>query len=265
DPSTGNLRWKHTPGYFLEDPVINGDTIYGIGVQGIHGSLYALNGSDGSVIWQQPLADSGLYYSTLVIAGVLYCVGPGQSNDSLYSLYAFSLSKGDQLWRTRQSISGGESSNITFDRGMLYFSVDSHQLYAFKAQDGSLAWTRTFRATVSLFHGEMNNSVIPAANGQVYLVSQSVADASPLQVLALNSSTGATAWSQSAPQGANAFQVLIAGHDRLYLGAAESLPNRSEYQVSIFVFNTTTGKLSTSYPTPVNADSDHAKNFILTS
>ncbi|MGH2507431.1 MAG: PQQ-binding-like beta-propeller repeat protein [Ktedonobacteraceae bacterium] len=255
DPSTGHLRRKQTLSFFLAVPLIDGDTIYGIGVQGTHGTLYALKGSDGSVLWQQPLLGESLYDSLLTVAGVLYFVRNGLSG---YTLSAFSLRDGQQIWHTKQMVIGSESSHLTFDGGMLYFVVDPDQLYAFKASDGTLAWTRTFPGMVSLFPGETNNGIIPATDGHVYLVSQST-DASPLHILALDGSTGATIWSQVAPQSARVFQVLIASHDYLYLGAAED----NVSQVSIFVFNTMTGKLSMRYATPAESGAPDNFNFTL--
>ena len=234
DPASGSLFWQKKLSYDLSDPVLESGTIYGIGSTTMHGTLYALSGSDGSVIWQQPFAQTtGFYISMVAVSRTLYfekLADPSVGNE--FSFYAFSSKDGSELWKTSQFLSKAGGSQLTVSGNIIYACVNE-VLYAFKSDDGSILWSRTFPV--------VDNGVIPVANGLIYLQTQAAFNQQPITLQALNASTGKTVWSEQAPEGTGPWLV---NHNNLYILGAGSL----------FVFDPMTGKSITSYPFPTDQD-----------
>ncbi len=221
DPATGNLRWQHVLGYRLNDPVISGEVIYGIGSTATNGVLYALKGGNGMVLWQQPLEQSSkLYYGTLAVSGALYFASTSNTAHSQLHLYAFALSDGQERWQSLPMYDNG-TYPITVVGGVLYYRVGDHNLYAFNAQNDLSLWTYHASTLIS-------NGILPVAKGQIYFVTQKDLNSPPYYLQALNASSGKQTWSNHLSWSGTAITWLMVSHDLLYVYSNDnsSVPSR---------------------------------------
>lgn len=242
DPATGKLRWYHTLSYRLNDPVIKGDVIYGVGSTTRHGLLYALKGSDGSVLWQRPLAQtSKLYYGFIADSGTLYCASTSNTAHSQIFLYAYSLSDGGQRWQS-QPMDSNATNNITFSGDALYYPAGEHDLYAFSTRNGKLLWRHTIPTLIS-------NYLLPVANGQIYSVTQQSLNNPPYYLQAFKASSSQQVWSRQLALSGSAVTWLMVDHDHLYVYSNDA----SRVPDKMTVFNPATGTFITSYPLPTDS------------
>ncbi len=236
NPMTGSLQWKRLLGYQLNDPVFNDGNIYGIGSTTTHGAFYALRGSDGSILWQQPLAQTAsIFFSLQADSGSLYYVA---LDDKSVLLAARSMQDGRVLWQIHEP-AHGSSGEITVANGLLYYIVNSQDLYAFRSQNGALLWKRTMP-------GIDRDAIVLVNSGRIYLLVQVDSIKSPVKLLALNASSGHEDWMQGLPQSViSGATRLYVSRDRLYLYVPTASTDK------IFIFSRTTGTLITSYELPV--------------
>ncbi|MHB8596366.1 MAG: outer membrane protein assembly factor BamB family protein [Ktedonobacteraceae bacterium] len=139
------------------------------------GNLYALNANDGTQIWHYQIGMSGNATAPTVSNGVVYV---GSSNNSLYALNS---TDGSLLWQYQTS--GSINSSAAVSNGIVYIGSEDGTMYALKAKNGSLLW-----------HYQTGNAIFssPAvANGMVYFGSNDT------YVYALNASNGSLVWQYS--------------------------------------------------------------------
>ena len=206
DATTGHVLWRHPLNYRLNMPVLIGNTLYGIGSTTYHGSLYALQVDDGSVVWQHQLPQSDAHYANLTFNnGVLYAMT--LNFNGTLSLFAFSASNGQKLWQSGQNIAGSSVSDISIEAHTLYFFADSHHAYAFSTQNGKLLWQRVFSAY-------LDSSNLFVSNNLLYITTQSLPDPSPITLYTLDDSSGASHWTHSLSLGnVSLYQIEI--HQKL--------------------------------------------------
>ena len=209
DATTGHVLWRHPLNYRLNMPVLVGNTLYGIGSTTYHGSLYALQVDDGSLVWQHQLPQSDAHYANLTFNnGVLYAMSLNM--DGTLSLFAFSTSNGQKLWQSGQNIAGSSVSDIGIEAHTLYFFADSHHAYAFSTQNGKLLWQRVFSAY-------LDNSNPFVSNNLLYLATQSLPDPSPLTLYTLDDSSGASHWTHSLSSGNASLYQIEMHQNQLYV------------------------------------------------
>lgn len=243
DPDTGHMLWQYSLGYRLNDPVIDGDVIYGIGSTTLHGVLYALQGGDGSVLWQHPLAQtSTLYYGFVAVSGTLYFASTSNTASPQLFLYAYTLQTGNRRWQS-QPLDNGNTYQPTVVGDTLYYRVGGHDLYALSTASGSILWKHTIPALI-------NNDPLPVVNGRIYLVTQHNLNDPPYFLQALSVSSGQPVWSHQLPLSGSAFTWLLVSHDRLYVQSSENGSVRNK----LSIVNPATGALLTSYSLPTNSE-----------
>lgn len=205
----GTLLWRHRFQYGTSSsPTIVNGVLYI--VEG-DGYTYALNASNGSVLWRY---FTNMYiYSTAptVVNGVVY-VG---STD--HTLYALNASTGSLLWS--YTTGGAINSSAAVSNGIVYIGAGDDYMYALNATDGSLAWRFATGGPVW-----SSPSVV---NGVVYFGSNDSF------VYALNASNGSVLWSYLT--GGRVFSSPTIANSLLYVGSEDSY---------VYALNTTDGTLS---------------------
>jgi outer membrane protein assembly factor BamB len=140
--------------------------------------------------------------SPVVANGVVY-VG---SDDGYF--YALNASNGELIWK--YNTYGPIQSAATVVDGVVYFGgFHSHAVFALNAYTGDLIWNSP---TTSIFPNEISSTTV--GNGLVYIEVNN--DGSGGELLALNSSTGSTAWKYSPSAWLSTTPALYG--DELYVG-----------------------------------------------
>lgn len=164
NPDTGQLLdsgWTASIGFSTSTPVVyNGRVYVGHGEHGETGSMFCLNDSDGSTIWNTPVSggvksspvvsvENGkpyIYFTEAITDGSIYCLNPDGTlawhynppADSAYTLQGAALSDGKVYYGTDSGylycIGQGEASNPTAN-----FTSDK--------QTGSFPLTVSFKDT----------------------------------------------------------------------------------------------------------------------
>ena len=124
-------------------------------------SLYALNASDGSLLWHDSFAD-GVSSSPTVNNGVIY-ITEGDGN-----LYALNASDGTQIWHYQIGMFTYASAP-TVSNGVVYVGSSNNTLYALDASSGSLLWQYQTGGSINASAAVSNGIVyIGASDGVMY-------------------------------------------------------------------------------------------------
>jgi len=104
--------------------------------------VYAINPSNGKLLWKYKTEGSIVVGSVIVHDGVLY-VGSFDHN-----MYAIQADTGKMTWKFRTN--GRIGSTPVFDGGILFFGGEDQNVYALDAKSGELVWKfRTFDCIMS--------------------------------------------------------------------------------------------------------------------
>jgi outer membrane protein assembly factor BamB/tRNA A-37 threonylcarbamoyl transferase component Bud32 len=127
-------RWSvRTGDEVRSSPTVAGEQVY---VGSYDGNLYAVNRSDGAVIWRAP-GGRGIC-STPAVTGQLVIYG---SEDS--SVYAVDRATGRRVWAFRTGLPVRSSPRVAGDH--VYIGSDDGYLYCLELKGGALVWrTRTW-------------------------------------------------------------------------------------------------------------------------
>ncbi len=153
--SNGSLLWSYTahaetPGLLTaSDDMVFYAEILGIGGQSFNEHITALHSSDGSVAWSLPVAANDGYSrgTPAVSKGVIYIA----TNSG--SVYAVSVNDGTVLWHVGRSggfeaipldISPLIDNGIVFVEGKQGPGGEKLSLFAMRAGDGTLVWSKSF-------------------------------------------------------------------------------------------------------------------------
>ena len=187
-PSTGEEVWNRSFGEFAtvqSTPAFSSGVVY-IGSQnGSNSGLFALNASDGSVLWSVP-DDRGIAASPAVVDGAVYsCSQNG-------TVLAVNATSGEILWTAAM---GGEMwSSPAVDDGCVFGATIQGEAFALWAANGSLRWNLSLPETWTIYSSPC------LSNGAVYIGAASYSELGG-ELLALNASTGKVIWRFSACQG----------------------------------------------------------------
>ena len=99
------------------------------------GDIYALQSSNGALIWHDEVTQ-GSPFDALLINGVIYLgtdVGSGNS-----ALYALRASDGSMLWN--YPVAGISVTALMLDGTTLYAGVANGMVYALQANSGAIRW-----------------------------------------------------------------------------------------------------------------------------
>lgn len=187
NPETGTIQWRWQTGnstgsvFQRSHPATDGDTVY-VGTSepwdraGVHGLVYALDASDGSVRWKYGVG-RGPAYVTLD-GGALYVGSQG-------ALYVNDASDGSHRWGHVPQDSNADIGHPAALNDTVVYTTDVGRLYAVDASTGSQRWMRDVAA----------RSDTSVANGRVFV---GQGDAGP-GVRAVNVADGSDEWEFSAP------------------------------------------------------------------
>ena len=172
DAATGKVSWffdqsKHQ---VWAAPVVDGDRVI---VASFDNSVYALNRSDGSVVWQQNLG-AAIAGSPAISDGTLYVGTFGNK------MIALDSTTGEQRWSYATNYWVWDTPNLV--DGVLYFSDLQGTVYAVKAADGSEVW----RKAASGF----TRAAPAVSDGTVFVVDHSG------NLVGLKASDGSESWRQ---------------------------------------------------------------------
>ena len=220
-------------------PILVNDTLYGIASTTFHGSLEALKGNDGSLLWQHQLPQSdSSYYGLSFNNSMLYSMA--LHTNSILSLFAFSASSGQNIWQS-ESVQAGSASLPTITQNTLYFEA-SHHVYAFDSRNGKPIWQQTLPMSI-------DNLLVSHNTGTLYLVTQNSPDPSPLTLHVLSDSSGQQRWTRSLSLQNDTFNQLVMSHNELYLVTTAS----ARGLVNVRRYSSTTGSLLGTYALPTNS------------
>lgn len=182
-PATGRELWNRSFGEFAtvqSTPAVQGDTLY-IGCQNGSGSgLFALDASDGSVLWSIP-DDTGIAASPALRHGVVYSASLNGT------VLAANATTGEVLWQSGRGYDVWSSPAL--DDNCLYAGTIGGQLFSLWQDDGSERWNLTMGPGWTVYS-------TPAVSGGVVYAGFASYGERAGQVVALNASTGAVLWRQ---------------------------------------------------------------------
>jgi outer membrane protein assembly factor BamB len=144
--------------------------------------VYALNASNGQVLWRKQLQENSID-ARLLNQGTLYLAYQS-------SLYALNASTGAITWHTKLQVFDSAFPVIpltpTMVNGVLYFATFGQGVYAVNASDGSSKW-RVQLSNVSYLQAIVNGVLYVSAEGDTITHT-------PDYLLALKSSDGSQVW-----------------------------------------------------------------------
>ncbi len=121
-----------------------------------NGTLYALNGASGRLLWRY--AEGAPVYVSAVLNGIVYSSADSASSAEIFALDA---SNGKVVWQYKVN---DYVSSVILDGGMVYAATaatgNSPQLYVLRATNGSLLWHYTARS--------FTPGLLAVSNGVVY-------------------------------------------------------------------------------------------------
>ncbi|WP_255193204.1 PQQ-binding-like beta-propeller repeat protein [Natronobeatus ordinarius] len=173
DASDGSLQWNSfdTAGVELysDVPPVFGEYLYVFDPGDVFEpddgeSVYALDPSDGSIVWEQALDDTG-HVQLAADDDAVYVVDDDH-------VRAFGGSSGDVLWnRGDWPLSGEVSAQPTIADGTLYVTADvddTGALYAFDTADGVPLWRTPIPEEADLSPVVWNNGVFVASGSSIH-------------------------------------------------------------------------------------------------
>lgn len=197
DATSGNVIWqKPTDDAVISYPIVENGIIYFGTYQG---SMYAINASNGSTIWQH----HGIYAksSPILQNGILY---EGSGNEGPGGpLFALNASNGSTIW-TNYGLTQGYYVSPAYASGIVYAQSSSH-IGAFNGTTGQLLWSQP----IGFAGGN-----VTVANGVLYAESNS--PNSPIAMYALDPTSGQILWQFT---GSSSFRSPLIANHTFYFGS----------------------------------------------
>jgi outer membrane protein assembly factor BamB len=191
--ATRRVNWDYAISSSVNTPIISANAIYAVSGGG---NIYALNISNGRLIWSYP--NTSMSSGNHAFRGLLNTGTASLANGYLYAgsstgVYCFNATDGELMWNfTASDFGDSYITNPTYADGIIYVGWNGpaarplayhHNFYALNAWNGEKLWNYTMRYKVTY-----SPTVI---NGTVYIGASSVTDEpsfeKPGAVLALNS------------------------------------------------------------------------------
>lgn len=216
EPETGLIEWsKETDVYTLTTPAAYEDKVtLGGGLlgdsdveKGGHMRLYALDASDGSILWTVDTVDGFLKSLAIDDHGVYYLA----YTDMLYGL---DPGDGQEIWRYP---TGNWSPGFRIKDGVIYLGSDNAYLHAVDGEDGRVGWRIQLEG---VFNSPRSEPALD--NERLYF------QGNDNRLYAVDRSTGMTLW-QSEPQPRSRVELTV-GKEALYLAGQDGSLVAFEFQ-----------------------------------
>ena len=187
-PSTGEEVWNRSFGEFATvqaTPAYWSGMLFIGSLNGSSSGLFALNATDGSVLWSVS-DDRGIAASPAVVDGIVF------SSSQNGTVIAVNASSGEVLWTAEM---GGEMwASPAVSGGCVFGATIQGKAFALWAANGSVRWSLQFPPTWTSYSS-------PCAFGdRVYFGAASYSELGG-EIRAVNASTGAVIWSFISNQG----------------------------------------------------------------
>ena len=186
--SNGTELWNRSMGQWAtvqSTAYVENGVAYVGSLNGSTSSLYALNASNGDIIWQVP-DDAGIVASPAFHGGIVYS---GSLNGTITAVNG---STGKVLWLKPRA--GEIWSSPAIEGDTLYCGTTKGELFALWSSNGTVRWNRTWPSGWTVY------STPAIVDGRVYAA---VSNYNLLKgsLLALNATTGSTIWEFSDSNG----------------------------------------------------------------
>ncbi len=180
-PPTGRELWNRSFGEFStvqSTAAAHGNSLF-VGCQNGSGSgLFALDATDGSVLWSIP-DDTGIVASPAFLDGVVYSASLNGT------VLAANATTGEVLWQT--ACEGDIWSSPALDESCLYVGTPAGRLCSLWQDEGSERWNLTYPEGWTVYS-------TPAVSGGVVYGAFSNYGLLAGELVAVNASTGAVMW-----------------------------------------------------------------------
>jgi outer membrane protein assembly factor BamB len=191
----GKTAWVfQTGGAILASPLVEGETLYVAGGDGI---VYALNRFTGTLRWRADVHEE-LTTTPAVSEGRLMVMSSEQS------VTALDMKDGKRVWKFHRDPPGGFTirgdAQPRAAHGSVYLAFADGTVAALQPQNGVAKWTRQVSGTGDYLDVDWIDA--PESDSRIYVASVKAG------IVALDASTGEPAWSYPLP-GAN--HVLVEG------------------------------------------------------
>jgi outer membrane protein assembly factor BamB len=231
-PTSASLMWGYTTGSVVyASPVIADGFVF---VPSYDGRLYALDEYTGSLIWSFGTG-SNIVATPAVGNGIVYLA----SKD--FTVYALDENTGSMLWRV-SNVAPVVSSPVLADGKLFYGTLYSPsagraEFLALNPQDGTILWRQTI--------GDYIEGSAAVGNGLVFFGMGAISNA---VVMALNETTGKSAWSYSTAVATTITSAPATGYGNVYvsLDSTRFLALSQSTGSLVWSFNTPSGSNATS-------------------
>lgn len=233
DPQKGAIIWEfntHSSTQVYYPPqgsfVTQNRTVYAY--MGTQGRLYALQATNGHLLWKTSLGialgESSQESGTMVVDhGILFVIATDLHKGDI--VFAVRASDGQILWHYQI----GVTETLTAANGIVYLASENDpyhpQLLALSGTNGKEIW----RYTTYPLHMDVINNVIYIYSAHVQTPSDNGGDKQAKMLLALNAQHGTLIWSQQVVD--NQFSPMAIGNGLITLGLT---PNLNSYQICAF-------------------------------
>lgn len=226
-----SVSWKRTETSANGNPA---SPVYADGIlyYAVGKNIYAVNGTNGQLVWTFATTGttSGYFTSTPAITSTALYVGADDS-----TLYKLDIKTGKSLWQVKAA--GPIRTSPVVDENKVFFGSDDNSGYAVDADTGQQIWSHTTDGAITAPPTLVQDSVVFAsADNTLYSV---------------NESTGRTLWSQRLPDDPSISFPVLSGNV-LYVGGGEELYALTPRTGSIRWH----AQLSSEITTPVSAGPD---------
>jgi eukaryotic-like serine/threonine-protein kinase len=179
DASTGQIQWSYNTNT-SQGTGSAGALVNGVLYMGVSQFLFALNASDGTLVWRQEMS-AFTASSPAVQNGVVYM------NSADGGVYAFDAATGAAIWH--HAIRVGYGNSLSIANGSVYLCgyEGAPGLVALNAQTGATVWSRAIV--------QCNFASPTVANGVVYVGWESEESINS-HIMAFDAGTGTQLWQQ---------------------------------------------------------------------
>jgi len=158
----GHQLWTYTNGTGFGVPILADGVVYDEASENANsGAVYALNVSNGAVIWESPGPIRSIFdeNSLIVSGGEVYAIG----DDGPIS--AFDACTGKNVWNYTMSI---QVSSFTTDGSRIYVGSETGEILALNGSNGSVVYDNQIGSPIESMITANNSVYTACSNGDIY-------------------------------------------------------------------------------------------------